>query len=817
MPFFNNPSLTAVIKSPTSSSRNIIEPTAADVMPLQIVSAAGQTASLFEIRDNADAELFGFRADGTLKVYGHVLSSNADYLSPETVTIPNTTGYMVLEDSGATPTAGFYAATATPGVSKVKTIQTSDLPSIVHGELVGLADDDHSQYAKLSVTNSTRNVFSSTEADGTVVSINTPLASELYSYALNIYKSDGSTSIFNVGQTFSSVPFVLVNSDLYLTTSSRVNFGSTPGAIAVGDGYITMDRPGASNAGYLSMDATASNAAGYVNMDAGATGPGGYIDTSNDGGSIVTNGSGSIALGDSAKRSTIIGSGATVNVTLANASGTNLVSSTTSTNPAQIAMATSTAGDVKYVSMSGGATINSSGVVTLAVGGSDTQVLFNDSAAIGGDSGLTFNKTTDALTVGGTVNVPLGSVSAPTVAFTGDANTGLYSTAADNVDIAAGGSRILNAKLSSGDKITTVYGQQGTVASTGGNGFGTRSDGWDITQPCLDVNDGTNRMLFQGDEILTTNSQLRFKVYNNGSQGGGIYFHVNSGGQYDPALYCNLTGMGIGTVNPQQKLHIRDLYTPSIVLHTRQFVGTAGYCGLHMKFASGESSWNGNHGIYYVPNGTTAGTDDYWGKIHISCRNVASTAASVGTVANAATYAVITADNSSTLSAPNVGIATVSPTARLHLPEGTAAASRAPLKFTAGTNLTTPENGAVEYDGTHLYITTGGVRHQLDRPLSGGRVAIKRTAVAASYTLLITDYIVAVTSTASARTITLPTASSASGLTFVVKDESGGAGTNAITIDGDASETIDGATTKVINTNYGSMTIYSNGTAWFTI
>jgi hypothetical protein len=34
-------------------------------------------------------------------------------------------------------------------------------------------------------------------------------------------------------------------------------------------------------------------------------------------------------------------------------------------------------------------------------GGSDTQVQFNDSSSFGGDSGLTFNKTTNALTVGG--------------------------------------------------------------------------------------------------------------------------------------------------------------------------------------------------------------------------------------------------------------------------------------------------------------------------------------------------------------------------------------------------------------------------------
>lgn len=41
--------------------------------------------------------------------------------------------------------------------------------------------------------------------------------------------------------------------------------------------------------------------------------------------------------------------------------------------------------------------------VTAAPGGSDTYVQFNDGGAIGGDSGITYNKSTDALTVAGTV------------------------------------------------------------------------------------------------------------------------------------------------------------------------------------------------------------------------------------------------------------------------------------------------------------------------------------------------------------------------------------------------------------------------------
>ena len=62
--------------------------------------------------------------------------------------------------------------------------------------------------------------------------------------------------------------------------------------------------------------------------------------------------------------------------------------------------------------------------------------------------------------------------------------------------------------------------------------------------------------------------------------------------------------------------------------------------------------------------------------------------------------------------AGKVGIGTTTPTAVLHLKAGTATASTAPLKFTTGTNLTTPEAGAMEYDGTELYFTPSGTTRE---------------------------------------------------------------------------------------------------------
>jgi len=45
------------------------------------------------------------------------------------------------------------------------------------------------------------------------------------------------------------------------------------------------------------------------------------------------------------------------------------------------------------------------------------------------------------------------------------------------------------------------------------------------------------------------------------------------------------------------------------------------------------------------------------------------------------------------------------PTATMHLAAGTAAASTAPVKLTAGTSLTTPEAGTIEYNGSYLQFT----------------------------------------------------------------------------------------------------------------
>lgn len=59
------------------------------------------------------------------------------------------------------------------------------------------------------------------------------------------------------------------------------------------------------------------------------------------------------------------------------------------------------------------------------------------------------------------------------------------------------------------------------------------------------------------------------------------------------------------------------------------------------------------------------------------------------------------------------------PTAHLHIAAGAAGAGKAPLKFSSGTDLTTPEAGAMEFDGTNLHFSPSTTRYDLAMYLAG--------------------------------------------------------------------------------------------------
>lgn len=96
-----------------------------------------------------------------------------------------------------------------------------------------------------------------------------------------------------------------------------------------------------------------------------------------------------------------------------------------------------------------------------------------------------------------------------------------------------------------------------------------------------------------------------------------------------------------------------------------------------------------------------------------------------------------------------------------------------------------------------------------------GSFAVERLASAVSVST-VDEVIIGITDTSAARTVTIQTADITAGTRlFIIKDESGAAGTNNITIATQGSETIDGASTITISANYGVARLYSNGSNLF--
>ena len=85
------------------------------------------------------------------------------------------------------------------------------------------------------------------------------------------------------------------------------------------------------------------------------------------------------------------------------------------------------------------------------------------------------------------------------------------------------------------------------------------------------------------------------------------------------------------------------------------------------------------------------------------------------------------------------------------------------------------------------------------------------------YSVAVQDYLIGVTSLSYAASVGLPKPSLVGpGKTYIVKDEAGGATTTTITVRSAGEESIDGAGTSTITTNYASKGYYSDGASWFT-
>lgn len=100
--------------------------------------------------------------------------------------------------------------------------------------------------------------------------------------------------------------------------------------------------------------------------------------------------------------------------------------------------------------------------------------------------------------------------------------------------------------------------------------------------------------------------------------------------------------------------------------------------------------------------------------------------------------------------------------------------------------------------------------------LKGAALKLGTTAAkTANYTATTSDFFIPVDATSGAITIALPAAATSTNTVFCVKKiDSGG---NAVTVDGNASETIDGTTTKALAAQWDTCFLICNGTTWYII
>ena len=136
-----------------------------------------------------------------------------------------------------------------------------------------------------------------------------------------------------------------------------------------------------------------------------------------------------------------------------------------------------------------------------------------------------------------------------------------------------------------------------------------------------------------------------------------------------------------------------------------------------------------------------------------------------------------------------------------------------PGNCVVGTSITIPSTMLVRFEAGGSFSGAGVVTYTA---WNDGNMVGVRTATTTPVTVTPADDLVITNmGAASAVTVNLPsTAATPTGTVIVVKDGKGDAGTNNITINRNGSQTIDGATSKVLATNYSTVALVFDGTNW---
>lgn len=163
-----------------------------------------------------------------------------------------------------------------------------------------------------------------------------------------------------------------------------------------------------------------------------------------------------------------------------------------------------------------------------------------------------------------------------------------------------------------------------------------------------------------------------------------------------------------------------------------------------------------------------------------------------------------------------------------------ATASAGQIFFYGGICLTLTVSGSVSVVASNCFLNTSGTTSGTVtlNSCSGGSTLLQASpivqggsqqgnflvtrSVSSSGSTSAGDYVIEVDSSGGPITLTVPVGTNLKGYSFIVKDVGGAASINNITIT-PTGKTIDNVASKIISSAYGSLTIYYNGTNFFTL
>lgn len=219
-----------------------------------------------------------------------------------------------------------------------------------------------------------------------------------------------------------------------------------------------------------------------------------------------------------------------------------------------------------------------------------------------------------------------------------------------------------------------------------GTNFSTLTDVLAGNTPSTGGSSPTNYVLSAGSGAIRfmTSSTLRAEVTNAGD------FVVGQ-----------RIGIGTGAVAPSTDLAFGGSADRMIGVERNPTADAAGKKLIIEAGGATATSTDQEGGDLYLSSGTATGSGS--SKIFFE---TATPGASGSADRNPSTKMVLDGNGS-------LGVGVLAPTAKLHLAAGSTQENSAPLKFTSGPLLTTPEDGVMEFLTNTLYFTSGGVRHQI--------------------------------------------------------------------------------------------------------